>query len=104
MKPKIKPKMKIDKKYYTKTLYNVLASQGYFNTAIYVCGYLMEKEPNNETIRKHYLNLLEIKKNSVKPAEDIVMLFENWLNLYIKAKNLYGSKTLKKLETGEKNE
>jgi hypothetical protein len=90
--------MSEDSDFYTETMAKVYVDQGYLEKAIDIYRYLLEREPDRKDLAKTLLeinNRMNQKKSSGK--EDLVVLFNNWIDLMLKQNKL------KKLETMSKS-
>lgn len=83
--------------FYTKTMANVYADQGYFAKAVEIYRYLLKHDPENRELND-FLSEVEKKLNEKQKKERKILetLFRKWIDLQLSYNWL---QKLKKLET-----
>ena len=83
--------------FYTKTMANVYAKQGYFAKASEIYRYLLEHNPENQELNDLLAGVeKKIKENGKKDRETLEKLFRKWIYLQLSYNRL---QKLKKFQT-----
>jgi len=91
-----------EKVFYTATMAKVYADQGHFEKSVEIYRHLLKREPHRQELKDALREVEQkLKVENETRDRDLAPLFEEWLNLLMKRRNL---QKLKKLQNSTFNQ
>ncbi|MDF1590005.1 MAG: hypothetical protein P1P89_00715 [Desulfobacterales bacterium] len=85
-----------DSAFYTATMAKVYADQGYFEKSAEIYRHLLKLEPHRQELKAALLEVEQkVKAETKMHSRDLTPLFEKWIDLLLRRRNL---QKLKKLQ------
>jgi hypothetical protein len=78
-----------DRQHDTLTMARLLSEQGHWQRAAEICRHLLQAQPGREDVAEALAEAeRRFRENSPKTAEELVPLFQEWIDLLFKYKRL----------------
>jgi len=78
-----------DRQHYTLTMARLLSEQGHWQRAAEICRHLLQTQPGREDVAQALAEVeSRVQESSPKTAEELVPLFQEWIDLLFTCKRL----------------
>jgi len=78
-----------DRQHYTLTMARLLSEQGHWQRAAEICRHLLQTQPGREDVAQALAEVeSRAQESSPKTAEELVPLFQEWIDLLFTCKRL----------------